>query len=169
MINVRWATDADADALVRLYVEGGWDPEHDVAVRHVVEDPRLVAEDASGDVVGFIDGRFEGSRFEGGRIYNERFGAFEDLPTPHCMLDKACVYPHARRAGVGRRLLHAFANEAQARGCSHVALMVDWGEGKEDRLAFFAAVGFYPLDKRRPDDLLGVYVDTLIVRTVQQS
>ncbi|SEG97048.1 Acetyltransferase (GNAT) family protein [Saccharopolyspora kobensis] len=127
--------------------------------------PCFVAEANGGRVVGFAEGRFRGSTFDGGRIYNERFGEFAELPPPHCKLDWICVADDVRRRGAGRELLHRFASEALQAGCSHIALKADESSDNSGRKAFFTGFGFYALDPELPDHLLGTDLASLVERT----
>ncbi|MEB3371279.1 GNAT family N-acetyltransferase [Saccharopolyspora mangrovi] len=92
----------------------------------------------------------------------EYFGEFAELPPPHCKLDRICVADDVRRRGVGRRLLHRFAAEARNSGCSHIALKVDESTDTAGRISFFTGFGFYPLDPKQPDHLLGTELASLI-------
>lgn len=74
------------------------------------------------------------------------------------------VHPDARRRGVGRRLLAAFAAEAAARGASELHLEV--GETNAAARALYAAEGWSESGRRRGyyRDRLGNREDAILMR-----
>ena len=67
-------------------------------------------------------------------------------PAPACLITALVTSPHARRRGVGRRLLAAAEEWARARGCNRI--VVTSAERRTDAHEFYPRCG-YPYTGRR--------------------
>lgn len=147
-VSIRLAVEADASTILGFIKELAEFEREPHAVKATVDDVRregwgpdpvfeaLIAE-LDGVAVGFALTFRNYSTWEG------RAGLFvEDL----------YVQPHARKHGVGRKLLAAVARRAVERGCKRVDLNVlDWNPAR----GFYDRVGFVPLEEWLPYRLTG--------------
>lgn len=71
------------------------------------------------------------------------------------------VHPDRHREGIGRALVLAFANEAQAAGCTWIQLLEHPNPDVGERVAFFVSLGFRRLDLREDGRLWGAAIADL--------
>lgn len=161
MVNVRWPDVRDKAGLGMkvwsVFDQVGMQADqyrHRPPVRWL--DELAVAEDADEHVVGAVQARFNQE------YYRAMFGEFSGLSGPQCFVEKIAVLPSVHRCGVGRLLMHETAQEARRRGCTNLALRVDWVTELEGRVRFFKACGLWSLAPERGDDLFGADVDAVL-------
>jgi len=142
MTDVRHATAADRDAVVRLLV--GQFAEHAIAtpedairrgVDHLLDEPaagRIVVAVADGTVVGVAVLAFMRALEHGDRS---------------AWLEELYVDPPRRNGGVGTALLRAACDAAAAAGAVAIDLEVDAGHARAARL--YERAGFRPLPRAR--------------------
>ncbi|MFD6094720.1 GNAT family N-acetyltransferase [Nocardiopsis flavescens] len=140
---VREARYYDYEAIVDLVQENA--PHFDVTnyqMDRIVEEYAIfVAEDFDGRLIGWIEGETD-SNYAGP-------GTDPAHPEPHGNGLYLVVNASARRKGVGRALIRAFAQACSDAGCTWMFILPDENNGVEGRLAFFKTLGFVDL---APDD-----------------
>ncbi len=93
-------------------------------------------------------------------LYFYTFSTFECAPTLY--LEDLYVRPHARRSGIGARLLAALAKRAVERGCKRFEWAVlDWNE---PAITFYRTLGAAPNDGWTTFRLDGPALDRLASR-----
>lgn len=137
-VTVREATRADADAFLGLvdalaeYEK--LDPPAADARERLVED--AFAEDPSARRVKVLLGESEG-RAVAYAILCETYSSF--LARPTLYLEDVFVAPDARMRGVGKAMMRAVAQEAEARGCHRIeGVVLSWNDLAH---GFYAATG----------------------------
>lgn len=73
---------------------------------------------------------------------NRQFREFRLPRTPHACIEALYVDARARREGVGRQLIVAFAHYAASQGCAFVGGTMDLKGDVDGRRAFFTKAGF---------------------------
>ncbi|MEV5208219.1 GNAT family N-acetyltransferase [Micromonospora sp. NPDC053740] len=131
-VTVRLAQGDEREHYISLFEECGLDVYY---MRMESNDNKYVvyvAEDASGTIVGALEGTFDA-------------GYPDDVPPgvemPQAWLSNLGVLPDNRRQNVGRMLVHRFAQDATARGLTYVAGLPDQHTDDQGRLGFFERCG----------------------------
>jgi ribosomal protein S18 acetylase RimI-like enzyme len=88
----------------------------------------LVAEEGEGKVVGFVMGE----------LYMGEYGIFQEEAT----LTTIGVDPDHQHQGIGKRLIHEFADHLRKVGVKKINTLVDWNDSK--LIHFFSANQFSP-------------------------
>ena len=135
-LDVRPARPGDAEALSRLLGELGYPTPPEAVPERLAalssdDDAVFVAADQRGEVLGLV------------ALHRQRALHAAD---PACHITALVSAAHARRRGVGRRLLHAAEAWARARGCDRIT--VTSAERRADAHAFYERCG-YPCTGRR--------------------
>jgi len=147
-MTIRRATSADAETLLHLVQElAAYEGEPD-AVKATAEDLRR---DGFGPTPRFeaLIAEIAG-RAAGFALFFQNYSTWEGRAGLY--LEDIFVSEWARRAGVGRRLVHELARLAVARGYARVDLNVlDWNPAR----GFYEALGIEPLKQWLPYRLKG--------------
>jgi GNAT superfamily N-acetyltransferase len=138
LMRIDFVREADRPALCRMLSESRDFPQSLLYLyqRRSGPDENLVAWRGD-DIDGVLTGSFGTDLAASGA-----FDSFELPPRPHAFLTRIHVRAPARRSGIGRALIRAYAVEASERGCTFIGGSIDLSSESIARRSFFEQLGF---------------------------